>query len=280
MSKVVAVHGIGQQYRGEAELKSEWLPALKDGLARVGKSLNSDDDLHCVFYGDLFRPKGKSVLMPPLKASDVNEEWEEQMLFSWWREAARKDSMVPSPEDQTKVRTPRSIQRALLALTNSSFFASLAEHALVFDLKQVFRYLHDQQVRDSVQRRIVNAVSGDTRVIVGHSLGSVVAYEALCVHPEWNIEALVTLGSPLGIRHLIFDKLVPMPADGHGVWPGTARRWINIVDGGDLVALEKNLASRFGACVEDCLIYNGATAHSVKRYLNVRETGEAIASGL
>ena len=50
--------------------------------------------------------------------------------------------------------------------------------------------------------------------MVGHSLGSVVAYEALCAHPEWPVRALVTLGSPLGIRNLIFDRLVPAPAAG------------------------------------------------------------------
>ena len=48
-----------------------------------------------------------------------------------------------------------------------------------------------------------------TEVIVAHSLGSVVAYEALCAHPEWPVRNLVTLGSPLGIRNLIFDQLVP-----------------------------------------------------------------------
>lgn len=52
-------------------------------------------------------------------------------------------------------------------------------------------------------------VDADTRVVVGHSLGLVVAYEALCAHPQWPVQALVTLGSPLGRRNLIFDKLVP-----------------------------------------------------------------------
>jgi hypothetical protein len=280
MAKIVAIHGVGQQYKGEQELRSEWLSALQDGLTRAGRRLGEDHDLACAFYGDVFRPRGKTALAPPLDASDVSEAWEEEMLEAWWREAERTDSQLPQPDEQTKVRTPRSVQRALLALSNSKFFAGVAERALVFDLKQVYSYLHDPAIRQEVQRRVVEMVSEDTRVIVGHSLGSVVAYEAICAHPEWAVDTFVTLGSPLGIRNLIFDKLIPAPALDRGAWPASVKHWFNIADGGDVVALEKNLAVGFGDRVQDRLIYNGVTAHAVKRYLNVHETGEAIAAGL
>lgn len=280
MSKIVTVHGVGQQYLGETQMKSEWLPALKDGLSRCGTALRSDQDVHCVFYGELFRSTGKSALLPPLDASDVTESWEEEMLEAWWHETARVDPKVPGPDNLTKLRTPQVMQRALWALSNSAFFAGLAERALIFDLKQVYRYLHDQTIRKAVQVRVAEAVSDETRVLVAHSLGSVAAYEALCAHPEWRIETFVTLGSPLGIRNLVFDKLQPSPMQGLGPWPGAAKRWYNIADGGDVVALEKNLATLFGDKVQDRLIHNGAKAHAVVRYLSARETGEAIVSGL
>src|SRR4029077_2623471 len=100
-----------------------------------------------------------------------------------------------------------------------------AERAMLFDLQQVRRYLTDPVVRSAVQDRVAAAVDNDTRVVVGHSLGSVVAYEVLCAYPEWPVRSLVTLGSPLGIRNLIFDRLMPEPvaaASGRmtGVWPG------------------------------------------------------------
>jgi hypothetical protein len=120
----------------------------------------------------------------------------------------------------------------------------------------------------------------DTRVMIGHSLGSVVAYECLCAHPEWPVTTLVTLGAPLGIANLIFDRLRPPPVDGLGAWPGKVRRWFNIADGGDVVALVKDLRSRFGSRVENLRIHNGATAHAIRPYLTARETGDAIASGL
>jgi pimeloyl-ACP methyl ester carboxylesterase len=122
----------------------------------------------------------------------------------------------------------------------------------------------------------------DTCVIVAHSLGSVVAYEALCAHPEWPVSIFVTVGSPLGIRNLIFEKLDPaqQSGTGAGVWPAGIKRWVNIADTGDVVALIKELGSRFGPLVADHLVNNGAAAHDATRYLTTRELGDAVSAGL
>ena len=69
---------------------------------------------------------------------------------------------------------------------------------MLFDLQQVRQYMTHPEVRQAVQDRVATEVGKDTRVVVGHSLGSVVAYEALCAHREWPVRALVTLGSPPG----------------------------------------------------------------------------------
>ena len=180
---------------------------------------------------------------------------------------------------------PGSVQAALRALSGSAFFAGLAERAMLFDLQQVRRYMTDPVMRRAVQDRVAAAVDEDTRVVVGHSLGSVVAYEALCAHPEWPVRALVTLGSPLGIRNLIFDRLVPAPAAGEsgkpaGAWPGGVQAWMNVADAGDVVALVKDLRPLFGAEVACYLVDNGSHAHDVRPYLTAAETGAAIAAGL
>ena len=280
MAKIVAVHGIGMTFEGENTLKKSWLPALKDGLVRAGRALNRDKDLTCAFYGDLFRPKGKSAFLPPLDATDITDPLEREMLDAWWREAARIESQVPGPQDATKLWAPQTVQRALNALSHSKFFAGLAERVLIFDLKQVVLYLNNSHIREEAQAQVSKVVGPDTRVLIGHSLGSVIAYEAFCAHPEWPLKTFITLGSPLGIRNIIFEKLRPAPQKSKGVWPGQAERWVNIADRGDIVALEKQLATCFGSRVQDRLINNGARAHDVTRYLTAEETGDAIASGL
>ena len=71
------------------------------------------------------------------------------------------------------------MQAALRALSRSKFFGGLALRTLVFDLKQVRRYLTDSGLRAAAQARVTRLIGPDTQVVVGHSLGSVVAYEAL-----------------------------------------------------------------------------------------------------
>jgi hypothetical protein len=87
------------------------------------------------FTEALFRPGGKAAGNPPFDASDVTDEWERELLERWWREAALTDPAVRGPDARTKLITPNIVQRALLALSQSSFFAGLAERALIFDLK-------------------------------------------------------------------------------------------------------------------------------------------------
>jgi pimeloyl-ACP methyl ester carboxylesterase len=170
------------------------------------------------------------------------------------------------------------VQRALKALSHSRFFAGLAERALIGFIKQVHRYFAEPQLRAQVIERVAREIGPDTRLVVGHSLGSVVAYETLCAHPDWPVRALVTLGSPLGIRNLIFDRLQPAPVGEVGSWPGGVVAWTNVADRGDLVALVKELRPQFGQRVQDLRVDNGAKAHDVRPYLTAKETGHALAA--
>jgi pimeloyl-ACP methyl ester carboxylesterase len=221
---------------------------------------------------------------PWLAAADATE-FDQELLAAWWRGAAESDPRVIHPEARTLARTPGGVQAALRALSGSAFFAGLANRVMLFDLQQVRQYMTDPQVRRAALDRVAAGIDGDTRVVVGHSLGSVVAYEALCAHPEWPVRALVTLGSPLGIRNLIFDRLLPAPTAGAqgGVragWPGGVQSWVNVADAGDVVALVKDLRPLFGDGVACYLVRNGSHAHDVRPYLTAAETGAAIAAGL
>src|SRR4028119_287569 len=142
-------------------------------------------------------------------------------------------------------RTPRAVQRALNALSQSSFFSGIGERTLVGVLKQVRLYFNNPQLRATALRSVEDTVTDDTLVLIGHSLGSVVAYEALAAHPEWKVHTLVTLGSPLGIGKIVFDRLNPLPVDGRGAFPGSVAAWVNMAAAGDGVALGKRLGGGF-----------------------------------
>jgi hypothetical protein len=70
IAKILAVHGIGQQFSGVAIVHREWWSALISGLHLVGSDLKDEQELACAFYGHLFR-KPSLAAVDPYRAQDV-----------------------------------------------------------------------------------------------------------------------------------------------------------------------------------------------------------------
>lgn len=284
MARVVTVHGINNTYSAPEVMAGEWVPALLGGVTLAGRTgLLSAEDVGCVFYGDVFRRPGRFLgaddveLLGP---EDVEGPDEVELLAQWWNEASRVDPGVVPPGART-LGGKVGVQAALAALAGSRFLAGVSERLLILWLKQVRAYFTQPEIRNRIQARFADAVDADTRVVVAHSLGSVVAYEALCAHPQWSVRSLVTLGSPLGIRNVVLDRLLPPPERAgkivRGRWPGGVSTWTNIADRSDFVALVKSLSGVYGSAVVDVEVDNGVQVHQVGRYLTAVETGAAVA---
>lgn len=284
MARVVVVHGIGQQTEGGLTLHARLFPALQEGVVRAGGSVQPDEVLFAS-YGDFFRPQAE-VLAPALAFGprDVEKDYESRLLLTLWESAASADPRVVPPSEEVLARTPAWVSRALAALSRSSFLAGVSDRLLIGDLKQVHHYFADQDLRSGIRNAVAACVTDDTRVIVAHSLGSVVAYEVLCAAPGPAVLSLVTLGSPLGLANLIFDRLQPEPGPpGEGMrghWPGPVLSWTNIADAGDVVAAMEDLRPLFGAAIRQIRVHNGSHAHDMRPYLTERLTGAAIVAGL
>jgi hypothetical protein len=285
VARVVAVHGINNQYLGESTMHTAWFPALRDGVKRMNADIDSAD-VKCAFYGDLFR--GPERILGDgyagYSAVDLPDVSERALLGMWWSHAAEIDGGVVPPGENTLGAGMDTVQTALAALAGSRFFAGLGEHVLIRWVKQVHRYFTEPDLRMAIRQRLAASVDSDTRVIVAHSLGSVAAYEALCAMPEWPVRTLVTAGSPLGIRNVIFERLLPAPVRTSGtvcgVWPGQVQGWTNIADRNDVVALVKDLRPCFGARVRCVEVDTGMRAHEVTRYLTTGSCGRAVVEGL
>ncbi|MEV7278404.1 antibiotic ABC transporter ATP-binding protein [Streptomyces sp. NPDC093111] len=299
MARVVVVHGIGQEFLGPEQMRRDVVPALRDGVLLAGSPAPTAEDIACAFYGDLFTEPGtRSDDLPPWDEWDVEEGLEAELLDAWRQAAeAAEDTDADGEERAAGAGEPAGtrgvlghvasralrverVRAALDALAGTRFFGRVSDRLLVLALRQVRRYLTEPALRAAAQDRVAAAVGPDTRVLVAHSLGSVVAYETLCARPDLPVTDLVTLGSPLGLRGIVFDRLVPAPVDGTAGWPGGIRRWTNLADRGDLVALPDRLAPRFGPGVSDQRIDNGTRMHDLARYLSAPRTGTAIARGL
>lgn len=287
MARIAVVHGINNTYRDSVSMAAQWVPALLGGIRLSDRRVNvSADDVSCAFYGDVFRPAGRFLGgndLTTLDGTDIQDLAELALVDQWWAYAAANDPAVMPPGTRT-IGAGGAVKAALAALAGSRFVAGASERLLILWLKQVRDYFTDPETRRAIQARFAEVVAGDTKVVVAHSLGSVVAYEALCAHPDWGVETLVTLGSPLGIRNIIFDRLTPRPnfqyGELRGAWPGAVGRWTNVSDRFDFVALVPRLHRCFGGELVDVQITNGTSLHDVTRYLTAKETGAAIADGL
>jgi pimeloyl-ACP methyl ester carboxylesterase len=244
MAPIVLVHGAFNELWGPNELKSRWLPAVRDGLWHHGVTID-DDDVEVCFYGDLFR-------RAPGTAAD------DQLQQS-------RAGIAESLHD--------------LGADTVAMLGQAANHA-AFErtVDMVTIMATDADLRAKMRARIEPLVGDDTRVVVAHSLGTVLSYMALANHPQWRVHTFVTLGSPLG-SPMVGGMLDPPLVDGKGQWPGSVERWVNGRAVGDKAAAVP-VADRFGDRVEEALVDNGHRAHAAEPYLNAAATGAAIADAL
>jgi hypothetical protein len=285
VARILVVHGIGQEFEGAASLKSKLYPSLEDGLSRAGINISAQE-VTCVSYGEVFRQPGEFLAPAPyFDDADIEPGYEEQLLVAVWQSAASRDGTVVPPDEEVLSRTPAVARRALAALSGSQFLAGLTERLFIGDLKQVTAYFCDDEIRARVLGIVTAAITADTDVVIGHSLGSAVAYEALFAKAGPQVKALITVGSPLGLRNLVFDRLrpppVPDPVTGKlvGRMP-PVRMWGNVADPGDIVALVEDLRPLFGDSIRQARVHNGATPHDMRPYLEDAVTARLIADGL
>ena len=109
--------------------------------------------------------------------------------------------------------------------------------------RQAHNYLHDPAVRAQVLNLVLAALPSEGEiVIVGHSLGSVIAADLLRRLPERiRVVGMVTIGSPLANGGVDVDDLRSMLAEP----PVNLDWWVNFWNGWDPVAAHRGLSSVF-----------------------------------
>jgi hypothetical protein len=157
----------------------------------------------------------------------------------------------------------------------------LAERYVKTALAQVTRYLTEPAIRKQAQKAVLALVDPETRVIIGHSLGSVVVYE--CAHAlKHHLPLLVTLGSPLGLPTIVTERLSPPAA-----FPPMATIWLNVANLEDPVAAEPDLGPRFAQDVPassrfEGIRFNekGKDPHRAETYLGRIAVGRKVIEAL
>ncbi|MFI0785837.1 alpha/beta fold hydrolase [Streptomyces lydicus] len=152
----------------------------------------------------------------------------------------------------------------------TAVFRLLVQHAF----KDVYAYFFGgagPAMREVVARAL-DGLDGGPLVVVGHSLGTIIAYEVLQEQGR-AVDLLVTVGSPLAVSE-VQDHLARPPAVPAGV---TA--WRNASDLRDLVALDHTLRPEYAPQerITDVLVTNDSrNHHGIAEYLSQREVREPV----
>ncbi len=310
MPHVTFIHGMGNKVEA-GSLERSWVDALRDGggpdlpAESVSTSLCYWAD---VLYGSPL-PDTPAVTEAGeeadiLAVEVVDEPWFRELpgaeqravlelaaevgAVSWLDDpdVARPNPVPQEPDedgvDFERVPLPGPIKRRLMAAF----------------LRDVHHYLWNVEfspgpgrrfaVRTEVRRRALDALAvaaeaSRPHVVVGHSLGSVVAYDVLQnVADAPEVDGLITVGSPLGLDE-VQDRLDP----GWSRWDGfpsrrLTGRWVNVYDHLDPVCgfdpvLAKDFRGAGRTVVTDIHEANwGRWRHSIGKYLRRPLLREAV----
>ncbi|MER5344958.1 alpha/beta hydrolase family protein [Streptomyces mirabilis] len=243
MRKIVGVHGVGNLRPKETaeearrNLADVWHRNLKRGRA---KDAPDEFAVSMAYYADLLVPSGAQGATVG-GSLDALPEDAEQMVRDWLLELG-----LPAEQSQGPGTWP--IRQALGWLAERRRIGpKLTEAFVARFFGEVAAYLRPGTAREDARSEVARVIREQRpEVLIAHSLGSVVAYEALWHEPRPEVPLLITLGSPLALPHAVFPRLQPSPGTetGTGGRPPGVRRWVNIADPGDLVALPVRGVSR------------------------------------
>jgi hypothetical protein len=306
MSHVTFIHGVGNKPPKE-KLQSLWQDAL---ASRKGIDLkDSGVDTSMVYWADCLYAKSKDQgeyecaanLAGPdvaIGEQDPNDQsWRQdlpvmekamveklaaKLRFEMMIDEAPVEPKVPIGPEYEWIPLPGWLKQKLMAAF----------------LRDVHHYLYNErfsprpgvtyQVRDEIRNRLVAALKEGAakpgpHVLIAHSMGTVISYDCLKRVKECPpIDALITIGSPLGIDE-VQDPLKPELTRDDG-FPSDRLKgpWINVYDCLDPVAgLDPRIANDFKCkskeVIADIEVKNqGKWRHDITQYLTRQELRERL----
>src|SRR6478672_6910712 len=222
MVDIVAIHGINLHRSLRTTMQRDWRNAIVEGLSNVRSQHAGTLSVECAFYGHEYND-GKAGGEPEYAAIDIQPGLETELVLAIGAAVGEAD------DDRTKLYLPGVIQRALVIIQRSELFNGRDSFLISF-VKQVNRYLSDPDFRALVHTELAAAMAESPRLVIGHSLGSVIAYNWLRENEPTHPVARITLGSPLGLEAI--RRRVGCDND-RSCWPGQIRSWTDIAAGHD-----------------------------------------------
>jgi hypothetical protein len=287
--------------------KRSWLAGLSRGLVLAGHAPVDEANAVFPFYANDFRDRiaafeaagghhpelelaeqpGPEVQAVVETKADLLRDAADQLGFDPQRELSYGDPALaekvgPADLELEKFGWGDALRVPVLRAALSFLARKTGVAAVVIEdfLTDVAYYLENAGMRDAVLDIVEDALrtklpAGGPIVVVGHSLGTIVAYDALTrLRPEYDVRLFCTAGSPLG--YPVVQKNLLSKVDGQrprvpGCVPARTDGWVNAFDVNDVVALIHPIGPDFtAACagqVRDERTFNGDQPHSISDYM-------------
>ena len=182
------------------------------------------------------------------------------------------------------------VYRGLAALQTATGATPVDDAILEHRFDDLWHYHSETPFAWHVRRRLIDVLerlAGRRVLLAAHSMGSIIAYDALRMlereNPSVQVEHLVTLGSPLGLAEV---RAKIAEENGAARVPNNIDRWTNLADNRDLAAVAGKLVEVFarndrGVGVNDMAVVNAylrpngsANRHKSYGYLRTPEFSE------
>jgi endonuclease G len=201
-------------------------------------------------------------------------------LYAYLLEQAAERAGMPVPVAAGRAREGFGddlIRRARRALSWLAARSRLDEVVIATVFRDVAAYLDQEAVRERVLSAVLACLPASGRlVLVGHSLGSVVALDLISRLPSGlSVDVLVTAGSPLGLDTVSDRLITPAPRLARPV--GT---WVNAWSPADAVAVGCPLSDDWPQAADVITANAEGRAHDIAEYLSDAQVAQAIGTAL
>lgn len=287
--RLVFVHGINQQGKDPATLKSMWIEDLEAGIGRRGAL--SGVDIAMPYYGDILanladaKTHGVIAQGPDDGLNQDLSAFLSEGLAEMAEAEGISNAKISEEQQYAASETPTVVEEGFPMSRRINAIVSLLERVsplrgnlALHLLDQAHAYLKRPQVGPVIDEVVRPVLDAGPIVLVTHSLGTVITFKLLramaAARHAPNIPLYITLGSPLplsSVQRALGPPFVTPPGIG---------RWINVRDPDDIIALNRGLEGpRFSPEIENVGDFEnpGADAHAIPGYLRCKEVASAIA---
>ncbi len=245
MVRLVITHGRDNAYEVPEIMSEPFEKAVRSGLSRLEVPYANSIPVDFAFYGDVWREDSADLERggEERRAMEGASEQEVRDLQIAVARQILEASLGPGITGETERLGWDTLGQAIAAL-ESRLPVGIAQFVLTKFAADTAEYFARPELRYRALQLLLDAVRahGDEVVLLAHSMGTILSYDLLMAHHDLPVLALITFGSPLGLRAI---RAGVANVHRETPFPPTLPRWVNVYNKEDLIAAVQELAPLF-----------------------------------